>query len=675
MLAFVAAALFQKPVLLPDRAMRLDALLLAMSAATGERHRAVPGLHGRIELVAGPARAADLIRADLALANTARWTHDTDGWTLEEDGTAVKRRETARLAVRTEAIRQAQAKLVEKPRPTFDAAVARSVLADLGKMDAAKDKPGGEESRLLGRVQAALPTVGAVEALVGGIDPGVLAGIESGRVAFSDRPTRLQRPLGGNAKGVLREVVAGKNVWAGVFTDVAGFHESHRSYFSVDPRAHADPILPGSLRAILNVEPMGDGLRITGKFYDLKGAEQGFADASLEVGVAATREDAAPTVDPKEGDTPVSPAARAYYAALASNEPSPAMRALFLGADRTEPLDLAVGEGLRETAKRLKKPVTVWLDDTLLSLRLDEGKGLSPHGWLRAVWRRGYRIEEGASIVAVPRRAMGNLDRPTLVTLLRKVDAAGFLPFDAAAEYAATEPRVPGPGEEAVAAAIAAVVPGALGGSDPEWEVLRLWGGFTPAHRTTLSEGGLVPWQAVSSAQRERFVRAILQSGPNDIRPDYKPGVTTRDIDVEPSEVLAGPVGMGEGVTGADFGADFGEDSVRGLDPNETRYRSYGFAGADMLARAVVGRELRPNDERFDGMPKTLPTEFVYGRQIYPQLNVELGPTLRWSRSVSLYEFDARQKPRPLDAMPPAFLKAYREALDRYRKDPSQLGP
>ena len=671
MLGLVVAALLQKAVLLPDRAMRLDALLVAMTAATGERHRADASLRGRIEIVAGPARTPDLIRADLALANAARWTRDFDGWTLEEDGAAVKRREAARLAVRTEAIRKAQAKLVEKPRPTFDAAVARSVLADLEKMDAAKDKPGGEESRLLGRVQAALPTVGAVEALVAGIDPAMLAGIENEKVAFSDRPTRLQRPLGIGAKGVLREVEGAKNVWAGVFTDGAGFRETHGSYYSVDPRANADPVLPGSLRAILVVEPQSDGLQITGKFYDSKGAEQGFANAYLEVGVAAKRDDAAPTVDPKERDTLVSSAARAYYDAVGSVEPNPAMRALFLGADRTEPLDLAVGEGLRATAKALGKPVTVWLDDAFLALKLQSGKGLSPHGWLRAVWRRGYRIEEGASVVAILRRAMGNLDRPTLVRLLRATEATGFLSFDAAAEYAATEPRVPGPGEEATRIALEAILPGAFDGSDPKWPVLRLWGGFTPAQRTTLRGGGFVPWQVVSSAQRARFEQAVLQSGPNDIHPDYKPGVTTRDIDIEPSEVLAGPVGMGEGVTGADFG----EDVVRGLDLTETRYRSYSTASADGLARAVVTRELRPNAERFDGMPKTLPTEFVYGRQIYPQLTVALGPTLRWSKFAFMGEFDARQKPRPLDAMPPAFLKAYREALDRYHKDPSQLGP
>ena len=98
-------------------------------------------------------------------------------------------------------------------------------------------------------------------------------------------------------------------------------------------------------------------------------------------------------------------------------------------------------------------------------------------------------------------------------------------------------------------------------------------------------------------------------------------------------------------------------------------------AGADGLARAVVGRELRPDSERYDGMPKTIPALYRFGRRIYPQLKVALGPTLRWSQSVSSPEFDARQKPRPLDALPPAFLKTYRDALDRYRKDPSQLGP
>ena len=671
MLGLVVAALLQKPILLPDRAMRLDGLLKAMTDATGERHRADAALRGRIMLVAGPARAAEAIRADLALANTARWSHDVDGWTLEEDAKAVRERETARLALRTEAVRKAQAILVARPRPTFDAAAARTVLTDLQRMDAAWGMPGEEEFRYLKRVTDVLPTVGAVQELLEGIDPTVLAGIERERVAFSDRPTRLQYPLGSGAKGVLRTVEAGRNVWASVFTDGAGFRERTGPYFSVDPRAHADPVAPGSLRAILVVEPMGETLRVTGKFFDPAGAEQGFADASLDLSVAAKRDDPEPKVDPKERDTPVSDAARAYYAALESEEPSAEARTLFLGADRTEPLDLAVGEGLRETAKALGKPVTVWLDDAFLALKLQSGKGLSPRGWLRAVWRRDYRIEEGASVVAVPRHAMGNLDRIALVRLLRATDAAGFLPFEAAAEYAASEPRVPGPGEGWVAFALDAVVKDVLDGIDPGWSTLRLWGGFTPAQRTALRGGGFVPWRTVSAAQREGFVRAILQSGPNDLRPDYKPGVTTRDIDMEPSDVLAGPVGMGDGVQGNDSV----EDAVRARDPDETRYRSYGFAGADALARAVVGRELRPNAERYDGMPKTIPTSFVYGRRIYPQLRVALGPVLRWSQSVSLPEFDARQKPRTLDAMPAAFLARYRAALDRYRKDPSSLGP
>ena len=672
MVGLLAAFVFQKPVVLSLHTMRLDGLLKALTAATGERYRATPAMAGRIELMVGPPRSAEAIRADLASANWGLWSRDAGGWKLGSDDKGIAARERKGIAARLEAVKKAQAKLRALPVRAFDAAAARLVLTDLERLDAAGKAHSKDEGMILNKVEAALPSRAAIIRLVATIDPTVLAGLPTGRTAFSDRPTRLQRPLGDEAGPIIRDLERDHNVWASVFTDSEAFHEGRNSYYSVDPRANADPIAPGGLRAILVAETQGDGgIRFTGNFYDAAGNAQIYGDLNFEFGRGGAREDAAPKDDPGEPFLPVSAAARAYYASV-QGRPNAATRALFLAPQKTEPLDVAVGEGLRAAAKRLNKPITVWIDDALLGTNIEPDKSLSAHGWLRSFWRHDYVVLDGASIVLQPRDDKGNVDRTALADLVRGAGAAGFLPFEAAADFAAAEPSVLGSGAEAVGTALRAVVPGAVKTARPQWDFLRLWGGFAPMQRATLRNNGLVPWNAVFPELKERFVQALLQAGPNDIRADSTKGnVKQREIDQEPSEVLAGDLGMGEGVRGEGYT----NDAVFGLDPQNPDYYSGGQASAYQLARATSIRELKPNEDPADGMPKTMPSGYVFGREYSIRLRVPLGPTLRWSKSAYAGEFDLRATPKPLGEMPAAFLKEYREQMDHFRAHPEELGP
>jgi hypothetical protein len=664
--AFVA---FQKSVTLPNHAMRLDALLKELSAASGTTYKASGPMIGRIVLVAGPARPANAICTDLAAATWGKWRAVGNEWLLDEDREAIAAREKARLAGRVGQVKLQLDKLrLESARP-FNEAAAKALLGTLKAYDEAETKDPNKSWTFRQKAEKEVPANLAIRRIVASIDPVDLATLEIGNRVYSDIPTRLQKSLPPAAKNAIRQLERDQAVWTRAYPDNADFMEAHRSkgWMSMDPRGHVDNITPGSLRLLLKVQAFEHGQTLfSGNFVDKLGRPRQFGEFSLEFRNGLGRSDPAPKVDKSEPKLKLSPEAMAFSDSRRGKPASPLLRPIFLNPERRDPLDLLNGEGLRGVAKARNASLVAWLGDEATNFTV--GSGESASEFLKDFWDMKYEVrQKPGSILIRPLFGAENIERTRLGALVRIADIKGFVPLDDYADYAAASaPTALRFGDPMTSIALSIIMPGAMEASRVDWELLRLWGGFTRSQRQALMKGGLVRWTDTPKGVRDLFVDSILNAESYEIQQTvYEHGNVYSVLDHEPTELLANGLSFGDGL----LGTGSAQEGIFASSDDENPYNG-GIADAWSLASAMMSREKKPNEQHFDGLPKVLPSEFRHGQIFNFGFRLPISRTLAWQKSGRYGEFDMRERPIALEAMPEAFRKRYEQAMESIRKQP-----
>lgn len=671
--SFAAALLLQKAVALPNGAMRLDALLKAMSLQAGQTYRASETMAPRIVLVAGPARPPSALCADLAKATFGHWRQVGNEWSLDEDRDAVKARERRRLAARIEEIKTQQQKMRADLGKPFDAERAKALLAALNASDKAEKSHPNQMTPEWEKADRLKFSDAIAKRLVASLDPFEIAALTKGRAVYTERPTRLQRPLPAPlAQAATVELAHAQAVWASVFTDSTDWKAGRQSWMSDDPRGYPDPISPGDLRVYLRVQAFEHGQTMFNvEFIDRAGKERQFGTVSINFSDHDERPDPSPKVDPQEPPIPLPAEAKAYSDLQMGRGSAPFLRPILLHPETREPLDLLFGAGLRGVAQARQTSVVAWLADDVARNGLGKWKGAgsepSASGWLRAMWLFGYEVDgESGSTIVRPRAGGQNVDRARLGKVCQTMDRVGYLPLDDAADYALAT-NANGQSADTLASVLFEnAVPGAFQLMfRTNWSDLAVWGGFSRAQRQAILEGSEVPWAAISAAQHDRIVQEILQADPNEIQRTGRGGRASYDnvLSNEPTEVLADGSAMGNGVHGR--GRVEAAVFVKSTDDNP--YNG-GLASAASLASAVVAREREPNVTHYDGLPKQFPDGFLYGREVTIQYTIDLSPALRWNKYGQFGEIDLRKPAQPLEGLPGDFRAEYERFLANARK-------
>lgn len=671
MLGFIALVALQKPLTLPARAMRLDELLKEVSAGSGVTYKASEPMLGRIVIVAGPARPASAVCADLANVLYGRWRQVGTEWILDEDRDAVAAREKNRLAGRVAQVKKQLDDLRNETAKPFDAAAAKALLTTLNDFDEADRKDPNKSYPLRQKVEKATPANLAVRRIASTMDPVELASLTNGTAVFSDYPTRLQRPLNqATVRNAVQQLVNAQRTWATVFTDVDGFKQSHgrSGYMSADPRAYTEIVPAANLRMFLKVQTFDHGQTLfSGMFLDKAGVMHQFGEFSLEFRDGRGRTDPAPKFDPQEPKLTASKESDLAVAARLHPSMNAPGRAIYLHPDRREPLDVIVGDGLRGVAKARNASLVAWLGDRQMLYYIDKKE--SPSEWLRNIWNSNYEIQEKpGSITLRPRFAADNIDRRRLAALIAIGETKGYLPLDDLADYALPIDTGTREGDMVSLVTFGALYPGLMEASRPDWPSLRLWGGFTRSQRQTLLKSGLVRWSEVPKAQQDRLMARVLQAESYEINPTGPNFVMSNSVlDREPTEILAKGFSFGDGV----YGTGRAEEGIFTPSQTDNPYEG-GVATASSLAEAVVNRERHPGGDRYDGLPKVLPGEYRFGTILDFGIRLPLTRGYSWQKNDRFGEFDMRRGPVPLESMSDSFRKSYERGLSIARQQPDR---
>lgn len=661
----------QGALTVPSQAMRLDQLLKAFSESSHQTMHASKPMANRVVIVAGPPETPEALRADLATATWGKWRRVGDEWFLDEDVEAVRKRERSRLSARIEAIRKAQAAEGAKAAVPFTKDSAKALVAKLQSLDKAREKDDQNFNSAWQPLKDSMPSMVALRRVFASMDPELLAQQTEGTVVYSDRPTRLQKPLSQSAKNAIRQLERDQSVWAGVSTDDQSWHGKGPVY-TMDPRNYADPVGQGSLRLVVRCESQGSGSGVfmTAWFVDKDLKLRQFAEMNVGFGEGSLQGEKPPAEIPNEAPLTLSPDALNFAKGLAG-EGLRAFRPKLLTPEKNEPMELLCGDLLRASAASRQKPIVAWLPDrvaylgTMVSRSKNESDKPTASRVLTMCYRFGLSVlDEDGRIVVRPRDSSGNVDRTALGALTRTVDQRGFAPLDELADYAGV---VGGEWMDPLATLwVNGVQPGANDLASTDWKTLQIWSVFSRPQRAALLKGGSLPWRQLTAPQRDVITNAIVNARQYEIR-RIGPGGSGLGLTEEPTEILANGFSLNTDVVGSGSIQDavfVGGDGT-----------GYGrIAGAWQLAYSTYSREKGNGDDARDGFPKVLPEAFTPGKQVAYGLSMQIGPNLSWSKSSSVGEVDLRQSPKPLDSLPSSFLTRFRQNLDQIRKQEDRNG-
>jgi hypothetical protein len=223
------------------------------------------------------------LKAKIAEAASGKWIESRLESKLILDTKHVADREAKRVAIKAAGFQAAQetlARAVAKSEP-FGVSQATSLLAQLGRVDAAYDAAHGGTIKPEPFLDELAPGQRAMRRVVIGLDPKVLAALPNGTTVFSNRPTKLQRPLGASGDAVIATLGKEQAIWSGVYTGDAAF-EQRKTRLAADPRTYHEPIDAATVRCLVRVTSQQFGpVSIQVYFADRSGKVLLFGGTSL----------------------------------------------------------------------------------------------------------------------------------------------------------------------------------------------------------------------------------------------------------------------------------------------------------------------------------------------------------------------------------------------------------
>ncbi len=534
-LALAQAGPLARPVTFDEPAMPLARLLPALGKTAGVE--VVAGNVAKdVALVRVKERSLGEVLKRLAEEDGAEVEATKTGFRLVRTAASERKARQAALAARVASIKPALDQTAQSLAQPADEAAYRALLPSLkANRDGAWVRSGAKTPR------ARLPMTRAAMRAILLIPAETLASLQEGdRIVYSNRPTRLQRPLPALG-GLMKTLAKEQSAWAGA---AAKSERVEPGSYVEDPFRHVEPLDAPPARAVLVVKRTNssDAALATLVALDANGEEVGTASYGVESremqrGMAEFQKpsDPSPVATSLETQTMIDGLPK--FDGSGPSLPSPAAQALLSTPETRDPLSFGATDLMRDLAG--DRPLVAVLPDMAWfpGLLMDGGLKRSDRAILATVVDAR---EEGGWLLARPREPetarRNRVDRAALGRFIRAIVAQKRVPLDAYAAYAWTASDAP---SDVVGVPMAMMLAGGTFNPDVDWASLRLFGSLSPTDRKAMLAGGTKEWATMSAAQRTLATR-ILERRVSSMMAQPGENIRSTSLWKEPTEIYAG---------------------------------------------------------------------------------------------------------------------------------------
>ncbi|RYG38180.1 hypothetical protein EON81_04400 [bacterium] len=488
-------------------ATRLETALPAIGQAAGVKMEATAAMANEIMLVRVENVELETLLAKIAEAMAGEWKFDGTTYRLMPNVAIRNAEQRTELTAKIAAINKSLLEQINPPKPEKGSPEANYQEAE-----------GVEEMQEDGE-----RTLAQIVALIGAP---TLANMAPGaRLVFADRPNGSQRPLPGNAMGLVAKLIKEHNASLANMPEDADIPDSPEipEFVRKMMEARSKPIAnPAKVILSIGGSTFSSGnAKLT--FYAQDGTVMGQKEVYLALGdggvmsmlrgrFGSTGEEAEDETAPLKKKTPVvySDDTKALKeqmgysggmkAALQMRMTlSPALQTKIFQPDQFDPLSFAPTDEIVAFAKLKGRPIVASIPDTAVSLYGFE-QNIED---LAATWRNGEGMkltETDGWLVLRPSAPVENrtnlVSRPDLARLMGASLAKGFPSLEDIAAYSVNNPSAMENGVSQTY--LMGFVPGMSGGMmnpfQSSWESYRLFGRLSSLQKTILRRGEPVPF-------------------------------------------------------------------------------------------------------------------------------------------------------------------------------------
>ena len=531
------------PLSYKTEAKRADLVVQEIAAQAGLTLESTDDAKRHVLVIAVTDVELDALLERIALVTSSKWDVEGEKRTLVPDQDVRREEEAAKNAKRVEAFKKAQQQM----------------------RDELNGKPGvrppvgvGEEEEDVGEAigEPASPAELALKQLAVLIDPNEVAKLgEDGRIVFSSSPNRMQRAMRNNQVArILNDLVAGHNAWAAekikereamkaattdpetlAYMDMFGF-EGEAKLFETPP---SKALLVLEIGSGFMSFMSGETPEVKLKVYDQRGAV--IAQASETMGnnwyedIATAIEEEGEEAPPKVAQEKITEADRTLIQfsekskILSSLNPGESMNFNFppplldLLSDPVthDPLGFHHTDMVHAIAKAKNLDVVANLSDSdmeMFSMGMEE-RGVTVGQAYNAFKNEGgstvieadgwLTVAPADPIVARERRQ----DRVVLKAFITTVRQEGTASLDAISSFALLSPKPDF--ESGLVLYLLAFAPSTLQGligQTMDWDTLQLYASMYPTQKSSLRQGGRVPFGTLSTQARNILTRMSFSS-------------------------------------------------------------------------------------------------------------------------------------------------------------------
>ena len=528
------------PLSYKTEAKRADLVVQEIAAQAGLTLESTDDAKRHVLIIAVTDVEPDALLERIALVTSSKWDVNGEKRTLVPDQDVRRKEEAAKNAKRVEAFKKAQQQmrdsLNKKPAPPV-------VIGEEGEAEEVYDVP-------------ASPAELALKQLAVLIDPNEVAKLgDDGRIVFSSSPNRMQRAMRNNqVTRILNELVASHNAWAAekikereamkaAMTDPETL--AYMDFFGADEEAKLFENPPSKALLVLEIGSgfmsfMGESPEVKLKVYDQNGSVIAQASETMgnswydEVTVAASAEEEE-TAPPKEAQEKITDADRTLIQfsekskLLSTLNPEEGMGFKFpeplleiLSDPVThDPLGFHHTDMVHAIAKVKGLDIVANVSDSamdMFSMGMEE-RGVTvgqAYNALKSEDTSAFTEADGwltilpaDPITARERRQ----DRVALKAFIATVRREGAASLDSISTFALSSPKPDF--ESGLILYLLAFAPNTLQGlmgDTMDWDTLQLYASMLPTQKSSLRQGGRVPFGTLTTQARNILTRMSFSS-------------------------------------------------------------------------------------------------------------------------------------------------------------------
>ncbi len=627
------------------------------------------------------------------------WKRADDGYTLTRSGAKLRAEQQAefeaQVAMFQKAIDRQKANLV-KMEP-WDEKTAKAVAIGLNEAQRSQGRSDGSMAfdsgawRRIQSLDARGPGGRAMSRIVATLQARDLAALPfEYKIAFSDKPTRLQRELPASVVPALKDLASEQNLWADVANQV--FPDNQGGAYYSSAVGMKQNFQGGVGKVLLLITKTYNFGMINANVELVVADEKGAVAMRANQSISSIPDQGGfqmPTPEAGEQPLPASPVGSALNDIMSGRRgatPKPiAMQIIdqLTHPEHDEPIALSIGDLLvRIAAAKNLQLISEMPDEAFLMGAYASMQKTTPSMLLNLLKYANFASDQhdGWLVISSPSRSSqrsDRVDRAVLGAYLRNVAKKGRASLDELASYAAA---VPGDLNSSLGFSITRLLAPQQANQYYDVHMLRLYGLLDPAQRQLLANGNSLPLANLSGAAAENVNKMVFGQNPNLMPAQTRnPGDSSlfyNGIRREPTELFGQGVPPNSVLTMTDH-----SDSVVMTDPYEGSPGAV-FGGQGMnpndVAQALYARERPGIFPWMDNQPSPLDRKFSTGSRRTLMFTFAFGNLAWMAQSLQDATLDPAA-PVPYDQLPQSFRDAVTKALADLRKayanvKPGQLG-